>query len=257
MRRAAVLAILLGCADSDDMIPVFVDVTGDTGAAEGPLPESRVRVLARFRHDARTGLPGLWFDESSGSSTSAIDFIVADDVYNGVTGLSCRVLVPISPVGATRIGGLASGQYWGVSLQFDPEGVTTNCDEPEYQRIWDFYGGRVTEFLTTDRDGSPAEFGLIIEEPSPSAVAWLTGAGQILPEEVIGGTIRVSDRWSFGTVTAVATRAFQTDENGTLVVDQEGANLPILLEDVAEGSGITEGLYDLIGFQFVVFRAAQ
>ncbi len=248
----AVVLPLLGCS-GEALLPVIVD-TSDTGEALGPLRESRVRVFATFRYDAATGLPGPWLNESSGQSTSAIDFVVADDRYDGVNGTWCHVYVPISAEGATAVSDLGPDVFWGVTLDVDPARVTTNCDEPEYARINDFYRGEVVEFLTTNRDGSPVEFGVFVGSPSPDAVAWLAGGGpQVEEQDVIGGGVRLSDKWAYGRVDSIAALAHETDENGLLVIDEEGSNQSIPLSEVFVDPGIREAVYELRGYRYMPF----
>lgn len=252
MRRWMVLLVaMVGCKADVAAAPIVEP--DDTGL--GPLLESRVRVFATFRYDAATGLPGPWLDESSGQSTSAIDIVVADDEYDGLNGTYCRVLVPIGAREATPIGNLQDHQYWGVTLEVAPERVSTNCDEPGFERIWDFYDGQVVDFLATNRDGSPARFGVIVQEPTSEAVNWLAGAGpQIEADNVIGGAILLSDWWSAARVETIAGLAYQTDENGIVARDAEGSRRPISRAEVPQPTGIEEGRYDLSGYRFVVFR---
>jgi len=258
MPRFLVLLAFGGCNIFSKSPPVILQDTGPEtvdsggGTVELPLGETRLRVMASFRYEASTGLPGPWLDESTGDSTSAILFIVGDDQFDGANGTFCVVNVPISPVGA-RLVDLDYDQFWGVTLQVDDKAVTTNCEELQYQRIWDFYAGELVEYLTTNRDGSPVEWAVIVEEPSASAVTWVTGGGSLIPaEQVIGGEIRLSDRaWPQKKVDAIATLAYETDSEGTLLTDKKGENIPILLADVFQNPGIKEGQYRFLGYQFV------
>jgi len=245
--------------NDDDAPPVMVEDTAETPTSEsgvtGPtsLGETRLRVGAIFRYEAATGLPGPWLDESDGDSTSAIEFIVGDDLYDGTNGTFCVVNVPISSEGARLITELEDDQFWGVTLEIDDKAITTNCQEPQYQRIWDFYGGNLIEFITTNRDGSEPDWGIIVETPSANAINWLTGSGSSIEEaHVIGGEIRLSDRWSLSRVNAIAALAFETDDKGVVSMNKKGEGIPIPLEDVDQNPGIAEGVYDFIGYQYIV-----
>lgn len=249
---------LVACEGDDGPPPVFnTQPTFDTGEQPlGPLGETRLRVGAFFRYDDETRVPGPWFDESTGASTSAIQFIVGDDEYNGLDGLWCQVLVPISGEGAQLRIDLDDNQFWGANLQVDPADITTNCTEPEYQRIWDFYNGELIEFLTTNRDGSAPEWAVIIEDPGSAAVEWGVSSG-FEKERIIGGEIRLSDRWLLGRVNAILTIGFRTDDSGVLVIDGTGDNVPILLSDVnVPFNSVVEGYYRMIGYQFQVISTA-
>ncbi|MEM6928886.1 MAG: hypothetical protein AAF602_18245, partial [Myxococcota bacterium] len=232
--------VLLACSDGEGPPPVFVDETGsstgDTGM-QPPMTESRVRVRASFRYDPTTGGPGVWLDESSGSSLSAIEILVGDDVYDGVNGQLCRVVIPILPGSATPVppDTLNFRQYWALDIESDPALATTNCDQPEFQRIWDFYEGKVVEFMTTNRNGNPARYSLLLEPPSPTAVDWLSGGGSpIEADQVIGGDVGVTNRWPNGLnrATSIAVYGYRSDPAGRLLVDAEGENVAVSLLEV-------------------------
>ncbi|MEN0068216.1 MAG: hypothetical protein AAGA48_39200 [Myxococcota bacterium] len=246
---------LLGCAEEEGPPPVFRNPTatfGDSGMEPlPPLRETRLRVNAVFRVDEDTGLPGPWLNESSGDSTSAIQFIVGDDEYDGLNGNSCEVLVPIRGIGAQRLPYLDEDEFWGASLLVDLDQVITNCENPEYSRIWEFYSGSLVEFLTTNRDGSEVDWAILVERPSANAVGWATSSS-IEEERIIGGEVRLSDRWTFSRVEAIATIAFEAEPDGTLVVDAGGDNIPILLADVPQADGVKNGVYRFIGYQYQV-----
>lgn len=249
---------VVACSGEEGPPPVFNDPpTAETGEAPiGPLRETRLRVGAFFRYDAATRVPGPWIDESSGDSTSAIQFIVGDDEYDGSNGTFCEVLVPIRGEGARQDLDLEDRQFWAADLVVDPEDIVTNCDEPEHERIWDFYDGRLVEFLTTNRDGSPPTWGVVVEEPSATAVDWASSSG-IEVERIIGGEVRVSNQWVGSRVDAIVTIGFETDASGTLIVDETGDNVPILLTEIRTGPiDIQDGYYRMIGYQYQVVTAS-
>jgi len=262
MKRLLLFVAVAGCGPGSEVPPVFVTDTGeamDTGGPPGPLEETRLRVGAVFRVDAATGLPGPWLDESSGARTSAIEIIVGDDQYNGSSGTWCVVSVPISAEGATRRehrppefrqpGDLQEGQFWGVDLVVDQNDISTNCDQPRFERIWDFYGGELVEYVTLNLDGSPASWAIILERPTSDAVGWLTGGGNNIEEtEVIGGEIQLSNRWPSSRINAIATLGERTDPDGVLLIDEKGENQPIPLLELYGGA--PEGRYRLIGYQY-------
>ncbi len=251
--------LLLACGDEAPPPFFGVDTGGpsatDTGA-RGPMSQSRIRVRATFRYDEATGLPGLWLDESLGSSRSAIEFLVGDEDFDGANGQFCRVYVPILPEASVPFGPdeLGSQQYWGASLIVDPASASTNCDEPEYQRIWDFYGGRVTEWLVTDLDGSVADYALVLEAPLPDEIDWLAGSLSTIDEtEVFGAQIRLTNRWPNSRAPAAA-YGLRVDETGLLLVNDEGANVPIPSPGLAEAGGIEDGVYIFLGYLPVLVR---
>ncbi|MEN0061414.1 MAG: hypothetical protein AAGA48_04640 [Myxococcota bacterium] len=250
---------LLGGGDDPDPTMTTEETDEPTDSGTGPvfergISESRVQIVAGFRYNAATGLPGPWFDDGD-EGLSAIQIVVGDDQYNGVQGSACLVIVPIVPDGARLITDLEEDQFWGVTLEVDTKNVTTSCDQPGFEPIWDFYDGEVVEFMTTNRDGSPAEFAVIVEEPIGGTFDWLDAAGVEYEEaEVIGGVVQLSDRWPGANVNAIATFASRTDADGNVVVDDENLAVPILLNEVFQNPGIADGFYSFLGYELLFFQ---
>ncbi|MEO0600861.1 MAG: hypothetical protein AAF211_05460 [Myxococcota bacterium] len=253
--------VLLACSDGEGPPPVFVDDTGSSTGETGtrpPMTESRVRVFAGFRYDATTGLPGIWLDQSSGSSFSAIEILVGDDEYDGVNGQLCRVVIPIAPGEGTPrpAEDLNFRQYWAIDLTSDPALATTNCDQPEFQRIWDFYEGNVVEFMTTNRNGSPARYSFLLEPPSPTAIEWLSGLPSVEAEQVLGADVGVTNRWpnNMSRATSVAAVGYRVDPVGQLLVDSEGENVPVSLLEVQVSSSLPDAVYIFRSYRISVIQ---
>ena len=99
---------LFGNDGSDSPLMFGDDDPTESGTDPGPPPdttmrESRTQILAAFRYDAATGLPGAWTDADGDEGISAIQVVVGDDQYTGASGTACGVLIPISPDGARLI----------------------------------------------------------------------------------------------------------------------------------------------------------
>ncbi len=218
---------------------------------EQPMQFSAVQVVAVFRYDG--GLPGPW-SEDGNEGISAIEIVVGDDQYTGASGTACVVQIPISPDGARLVTDLEPTQFWGVQLSVSPEQVTTNCQDPQFQEIWDFYDGQVVEFVTTNRDGTPAEFGLIVQEPIGDTFSWIAQQRIDIDEEVVlGGIVRLSDRWPLSRTNQIFALAVEVDEDGNLIRDSEGDNVPVPLEDVFVNPGIANARYSFLGHELVFF----
>ncbi|MEO0603317.1 MAG: hypothetical protein AAF211_17895, partial [Myxococcota bacterium] len=155
--------------------------------------------------------------------------------------------------GARLITELEGSQFWGVTLDIDPADAVTDCAEPQFERISEFYGGEVIEFLTTNRDGTPAEFGIIVEEPRPDAFTWVNSQFNVPSEEVLGGIIQLSDRWAQAEINAVAAFGVETDGDGQIVLDADDEATPITIDTVFANPGILEGVYNFFGYEITLF----
>ncbi|MEM6926744.1 MAG: hypothetical protein AAF602_07460 [Myxococcota bacterium] len=200
MRISLPLAVFACSPGPETPVPEAVEPPTMVPDAEAPtslLPESNVRLRAEFHIDETTGLPGSWTDEDGETRPAELEIIVGDDTYNGVDGTFCRVLVPLDPRRTTLRGGLETGQLWGVDFTAERSAITTDCDEPAFEPISRFYDDDVVGFMTTNQDGSPVTWSIVLEAPSSTDIAWLEGPW-LDGDAVIGGQMWLSDRVSAG-----------------------------------------------------------
>jgi len=236
------------------------DSGGGPGDPTPPGPEfSVVSIVAQLRYEALTALPGEWTDEEGTEGRNLIGIIVGDDTYTGFNGTACVIEIPVDPADARLITELDANQFWGIDLTVDPKSVTTNCTDPQYQTISSLYGGNVVEFFLQNRDGTPAEFGILLEEPLPSTTAWVEDQRIDVPEEeIIGGTILLSDRFPQAKSEQFLVTGVEVDAKGQVQVapdkkTKQDEPIPIPLDDVFQNPGVKEGVYDFFGYRLFPF----